>query len=233
MFVHSCSLESPMQLLQNVYAARQRKPNQCSDFYFPVLLQVAAANCAPHSTPNSGCHSGCCKPQPACCLLPVSIHLSSVTLGGTEAACEYLSENVALVSATAAAATSATLPCPISRLGSWAISVIILSFQLVCKIPATLQCQLQLFSRALIKAWQFYSSSAQQLYSYCATGQLRLSHNLLTLYLIWICRSIDRSWHTEATARTLCLPIMRSYIFMHGTYSMQYAECRMKLNPAD
>lgn len=168
-----------------------------------------------------------------CCLLPVSIHLSSVTLGGTEAACEYLSENVALVSTTAAAATSATLPCPISRLGSWAISVIILSFQLVCKIPATLQCQLQLFSRALIKAWQFYSSSAQQLYSYCATGQLRLSHNLLTLYLIWICRSIDRSWHTEATAATLCLAIMRSYIFMHGTYSMQYAECRMKLNPAD
>lgn len=157
-----------------------------------------------------------------CCLLPVSIHLSSVTLGGTEAACEYLSENVALVSATAAvAATSATLPCPISRLGSWAISVIILSFQLVCKIPATLQCQLQLFSRALIKAWQFYSSSAQQLYSYCATGQLRLSHNLLTLYLIWICRSIDRSWHTEATARTHCSAIMRSYIFMHGTYSMQ------------
>lgn len=132
-----------------------------------------------------------------------------------------------------AAATSATLPCPISRLGSWAISVIILSFQLVCKIPATLQCQLQLFSRALIKAWQFYSSSPQQLYSYCATGQLRLSHNLLTLYLIWICRSIDRSWHTEATARTLCSAIMRSYIFMHGTYSMQYAECRMKLNPAD
>lgn len=130
---------------------------------------------------------------------------------------------------SAASATSATLPCPISRLGSWAISVIILSFQLVCKIPATLQ----LFSRALIKAWQFYSSSAQQLYSYCATGQLRLSHNLLTLYLIWICRSIDRSWHTEATTRTLCLAIMRSYIFMHGTYSMQYAECRMKLNPAD
>lgn len=168
--------------------------------------------------------AACC-----CCLLPVSIHLSSVTLGGTEAACEYLSENVALVSTTAAAATSATLPCPISRLGSWAISVIILSFQLVCKIPATLQ----LFSRALIKAWQFYSSSAQQLYSYCATGQLQLSHNLLTLYLIWICRSIDRSWHTEATARTLCSAIMRSYIFMHGTYSMQYAECRMKLNPAD
>lgn len=132
---------------------------------------------------------------------------------------------------SAATATSATLPCPISRLGSWAISVIILSFQLVCKIPATLQCQLQLFSRALIKAWQFYS--AQQLYSYCATGQLRLSHNLLTLYLIWICRSIDRSWHTEATARTHCSAIMRSYIFMHGTYSMQYAECRMKLNPAD
>lgn len=35
-----------------------------------------------------------------CCLLPVSIHLSSVTLGGTEAACEYLSVNVALVSTT-------------------------------------------------------------------------------------------------------------------------------------
>lgn len=49
--------------------------------------------------------AACC-----CCLLPVSIHLSSVTLGGTEAACEYLSENVALVSTTAAAATSATLP---------------------------------------------------------------------------------------------------------------------------
>lgn len=59
--------------------------------------------------------AACC----CCCLLPVSIHLSSVTLGGTEAACEYLSENVALVSTTAAAAaTSATLPCPISRLGS-------------------------------------------------------------------------------------------------------------------
>lgn len=109
MFVHSCSLESSMQLLQNVYAARQRKPNQCSDFYFPVLLQVAA-NCAPHYTPNCGCHSGCCKPAAACCcLLPVSIHLSSVTLGGTEAACEYLSESVALVSTTAAT-TSATLP---------------------------------------------------------------------------------------------------------------------------
>lgn len=47
--------------------------------------------------------------QACCCLLPVSIHLSSVTLGGTEAACEYLSESVALVSTTAAT-TSATLP---------------------------------------------------------------------------------------------------------------------------
>lgn len=165
MFVHSCSLESPMQLLQNVYAARQRKPNQCSDFYFPVLLQVAA-NCAPHSTPNSGCHSGCCKPQPAAaCLLLLSaacVHPFKFCYIGWNRSGMWVSIWERCVSIyDSAAATSATLPCPISSLGSWAISVIILSFQLVCKIPATLQCQLQLFSRALIKAWQFYSSSAQ------------------------------------------------------------------------
>lgn len=49
-------------------------------------------------------------------LLPVSIHLSSVTLGGTEAACEYLSENVALVSTTLRLLPR--LPCPALSLAS-------------------------------------------------------------------------------------------------------------------
>lgn len=56
--------------------------------------------------------AACC-----CCLLPVSIHLSSVTLGGTEAACEYLSENVALVSTTLRLLLP-RLPCPALSLAS-------------------------------------------------------------------------------------------------------------------
>lgn len=58
----------------------------------------------------------CCLPARCCCLLPVSIHLSSVTLGGTEAACEYLSENVALVSTTLRLLPR--LPCPALSLAS-------------------------------------------------------------------------------------------------------------------
>lgn len=161
MFVHSCSLESSMQLLQNVYAARQRKPNQCSDFYFPVFPQVAAScGWLRHTTHYAAAVASLLL---LLLLLPVSIHLSSVTLGGTEAACEYLSESVALHLRLPAA--SATLPY--LSPGSCAISVIILSFQLVCRIPATLQLSsswvLRLFSRALIKAWQFYSSSSTTL----------------------------------------------------------------------